>query len=82
MSSESMPSCAERNCQHTFEEHIDAWFVSGVLLSSMQFMTATKWGGLVISRGDSWLLTPGVESAFDAFQALWRDVSLGQGWQG
>jgi hypothetical protein len=77
-----MASCKNRLCDHTLEEHVDAWFVSGVLLSSTPNMTSTTWSELVKASGDSWLLLPEIKTAFNVYQSLNQSFLINDNMEG
>ena len=68
-------SCETKDCAHTWEEHADAWFVSGVLLSSIHQVTPTVWSNQVIDRGDSWILLPSIEVKFEQYRSIMTSMS-------
>ena len=70
------PTCVQGDCRHSWEEHADAWFVSGALLSNIRNMTPPAWSELVIGRGDAWILTPDMDSAFKQFKYLSTLISV------
>jgi hypothetical protein len=70
-----MQGCDTKDCAHNWEEHADAWFVSGILLSSIEHATPSTWSYKVIRRGDSWILRPNVQAKFDQFRQIFHSMT-------